>query len=84
MQPSAKQREILDIDPPVQTIHPDVSSQKGGFHQLIGNEISPSAVLAGAKLTEEVTARSCSFPGPAVTTVEVHEVQPKQPKSWIY
>lgn len=77
MLPSAKQREILDVDPLVQAIRVDFSSQKGVFHQLIGNEISPSAVLADAKLTVEVTAHGCPFPAPAVIAVEVHKVQPK-------
>lgn len=67
--------EIQDTDPQVKASHLDFFSPKDIFHQLIGNEISPSAVLAGAKLTGGVATHGCPFPAPAATIAKVCEVQ---------
>lgn len=56
------------LDPQVKAIHLDFFLQKGVCHHYIfiitapRHEISPSAVLADAKLTGEVAAHGCRLP----------------------
>lgn len=63
--------ESQHLDPQVKAIHRDFSVQKGVFHYIFiittpCREISPRAVLADAKLSEEVAACGCPFSAPAV------------------